>query len=191
MIKNEKLNIIFHLLCAVTIAIAAGIGTAAAQSPEPKTVTDFLLLVPERYMVGYDLRLREELLRGDRRGVVVDIPNGYISYDESDNPSGFEFAIFRKNDGRYLVAYSTGAFHDPELGKELGNWPTLFLLSYEGGGRWRDVTRASLPVAFDKKLAYKLPRWGRSIEVWDGRGRKLYTLTWRNNRFRISRVAGR
>ena len=190
MIKNQRPNIIFHLLCAMTIAFAAGVGTAAAQSSEPKTVADFLLLVPERYMEGYDLRFREEMLRGEHRGVVVDVRNGYISYDASDNPSGFEFAVFRKSNGRYLVAYSTGAFYDPELGNELGNWPTLFLLSYEGG-RWRDITGASLPVAFDKKLYYKLPRRGRSIEVWDGRGRKLYTLTWENDRFRISRASGR
>ena len=190
LIKNRKPDIFFHLLCAVTIAIAAGVGTAAAQSSGPKTVADFLLLVPERYMVGYDLRFREELLRGEHRGVVVDIRNGYISYDASDNPSGFEFAVFRKSNGRYLVAYSNGAFHDPELGKELGNWPTLLLLSYEGGS-WRDVTSASLPVAFDERLAYMLPRRGRGIEVWDGRGRKLYTLTWRNDRFRLDRGARR
>jgi hypothetical protein len=191
-VKNRRANLIFQmLLWMVTIAVAQGTVTAAAQSLEPKTVADFLLLVPERYMDGYDRRLREELLRGERRGVVVDIRNGYISYDESDNPAGFEFAIFRKNDGRYLVAYSTGAFNDPEWSKESGNWPILFLLSYEGGGRWRDVTRASLPVAFDKKLAYTLPRRGRSIEAWDERGRKLYTLTWRNDRFRISRVSSR
>jgi hypothetical protein len=165
-------------------------GSATAQSLEPKTVGDFLLLVPERYMEGYDRRFREELLRGERRGVVVDIANGYISYDESDNPSGFEFAIFRKSNGKYLAAYSTGAFGDPELDKELGNWPTLSLLSYDGG-KWRDVTKASLPVAFDKKLYYKLPRQGKSIEVWDGRGRKLYTLTWRNDRFHLKRAARR
>lgn len=191
MTRNQRPNIIFHLLCAVTIAISAGVGTAAAQSPEPKTVADFLLLVPERYMVGYDLDLRKELLRGERRGVVVDIPNGYISYDQSDNPSGFEFAIFRRSNGSYLVAYSTGAFQDPELSKELGKWPTLLLLNYEGGGRWRDVTREALPVAFDKKLAYKLPRRGGGIEVWNGRGRKLYTLMWKNDRFRINRAAGK
>ncbi|MET0649769.1 MAG: hypothetical protein ABW208_24420 [Pyrinomonadaceae bacterium] len=186
MIKKRGADIIFHLLCAVTMAVAAGVGTAAAQSSEPKTVADFLLLVPERYMVGYDLRYREELLRGDRPDVVVDIRNGYISHDESDNPSGFEFAIFRKSNGNYLVAYSTGAFYDPEFSEESGNWPTLLLLSYEGG-RWRDVTRASLPVAFDKKLAYMLPRRGRGIAVLDGRGRKLYTLTWRHDRFRLDR----
>lgn len=190
MIKNQKLSIILHLLCAVTIAIVAGIGTAAAQSTEPKTVADFLLLVPERYMDGYDLALRKELLRGDRRGAIVDIPNGYISYDESDNPSGFEFAIFRKNNGKYLVAYSDGAFYDAEMGEELGNPPTFFLLSYERG-KWRNVTRTSLPIAFDKKMAFKLPRQGRNIEMWDGRARKAYTLTWKNDRFRISRVVRR
>jgi hypothetical protein len=189
-IKNRRPDIIFRLLCAVTIAFAAGVGTAAAQPSEPKTVADFLLLVPERYMDGYDLRFREEMLRGEHRGVVVDIRNGYISYDASDNPSGFEFAVFRKSNGRYLVAYSTGAFYDPEWSEESGNWPTLFLLSYKGG-RWRDVTRASLPVPFDEKLAYMLPRRGRSIAVVDGRGRKLYTLTWRDDRFRLDRAAGR
>lgn len=188
MIKNQSANLIFRVLCLLTVALVPGVKTASAQPSEPKTVADFLLLVPERYMVGYDLSLRKELLRGERRGVVVDIPNGYISYDESDNPSGFEFAIFRKSNGKYLVAYSTGAFYDAELGKELGNWPTLYLLSYEGG-KWRDVTRASLPVAFDKKLAYTLPRRGRRIEVWDERRRKHYTLTWRNDRFNLTRAA--
>jgi hypothetical protein len=184
LIKNRRPDIIFHLLCAVTIAITAGVGTAAAQSSEPKTVADFLLLVPERYMEGYDLRFREEMLRGGHRGVVVDVRNGYISYDASDNPSGFEFAIFRKSNGNYLVAYSDGAFYDPDF----DNGSTLLLLSYERG-RWRDVTKASLPVAFDKKLAYMLPRRGRGIEVWDGRSRKLYILTWRNDRFRLNRAA--
>jgi hypothetical protein len=186
MIESRRPGSIFRLLCAVLFAVAAGFGTAAAQAREPRTVADFFLLVPERYMEGYDRRFREELLRGERRGAVIDIRNGYISYDESDNPSGFEFAIFRKSNGQYLIAYSDGAFHDPEF----GNDPTLFLLSYEGG-RWRDVTREALPVAFDKKLAYTLPRRGRSIEVWGGPGRKLYTLTWRNDRFRLSRAAGR
>ena len=184
-----RANFIFRtLLWVLTVAVASGFGTAAAQSPEPKTVADFFLLVPDRYMGGYDRPIREEILRGERRGVVVDIPNGYISYDASDNPSGFEFAIFRKSNGKYLVAFSTGAFSDPEMDEELGNWPTLFLLSYEGG-RWRDVTKASLPVAFDRRLAYMLPRRGTDIQVWDERGRMLYTLTWRNDRFHLKRAA--
>lgn len=191
MTNRLRPSFILNLLLAAAIAVAAGSGSGvAAQSPEPKTVADFLLLVPERYTVGHDRRFREELLRGEHRGGVIDIPNGYISYDASDNPSGFEFAIFKKSNGKYLVAYSTGAFHDPELGKELGNWPVFYLLSYERG-RWSDVTRSVLPVPFDKSLAYGLPRQGRSIGVWNARGRRLYDLTWRNDRFRVSRPVRR
>lgn len=184
-IKNQRVNLIFYILCLMTIAIAPGVRTAAAQSSEPKTVADFLLLVPERYMVGYDFRLREELLRGEHRGVVIDIPNGYISYDESDNPSGFEFAIFRKSNGRYIVAYNTVG---DDFNWEPGDEASLRLLSYEGG-RWRDVSRELLPVALDNRLGYTLPRRGRNIEVWGKVGRKLYTLTWAKDRFRIKRAA--
>jgi hypothetical protein len=186
MSKNQKPYTLFYLLCALTIGIVASVGTASAQSSEPKTVADFMLLVPDRYVDGYDRTFREELLRGEHRGTTIDIPNGYILYDESDNPSGFEFAIFKKSNGKYLVAYSTGVFNDPELNKELGNWPVLYLLSYERG-RWRDVRRSVLPVPFDKKLAYLLPRQGRSIAVIDASGRKLYDLTWKNDRFHFSR----
>jgi hypothetical protein len=51
--------------------------------------------------------------------------------------------------------------------------------------------KESLPVAFGKKLAYMLPRRSMGIEVWDGRGRKLYTLTWMGDRFRPDRGVGR
>jgi hypothetical protein len=46
-------------------------------------------------------------------------------------------------------------------------------------------------VALDRRLGYKLPRNGRSIEVTSEQGRKLYTLTWANDRFRLERAAGR
>ena len=49
----------------------------------------------------------------------------------------------------------------------------------------------SVAVAFDEKLAYVLPRRGRGVEVHDGRGRKLYTLRWANDRFRLTRGARR
>jgi hypothetical protein len=188
--KNQRANIVFRILGLITIVIAPGVGTAVAQfsgASEPKTVADFLLLVPERYMIGYDLRFREEMLRGEHRGVIVDNRNGYISYDASDNPTGFEFAIFRKSNGKYIVAYSDSV--SDNFNWEIGDGYTLFLLSYERG-RWRDVTKALLPVAFNKKLAYQLPRRGRSIEVFQ-EGRELYTLTWVKDRFHIKRSARR
>lgn len=187
MFKNQRADLIFLRLCLVTIAIATGAVMAAAQSSEPKTVADFFLLVPERYMDGYDLRFRQEMLRGEHRGVIIDIRNGYISYDASDNPTGFEFAIFRKSNGGYIVAYSDSISDNFDW--EIGDGYTLRLLSYEGG-RWRDVTKALLPVAFNKRLTYWLPRRGRNIEV-TGEGRKLYTLIWVKDRFRLKRAARR
>lgn len=184
-ISYQRANFIFQALGVLTVGIAIGFGTAAAQSSEPKTVREFFVLVPERYMDGYDLRFRQEVLTGEHRGVVIDIANGYISYDASDNPTGFEFAIFRKSNGRYIVAFSDGMSDDFDA--EIGNGYILYLLSYERG-KWRDVTKALLPVAVNKKLAYMLPRHGRSIEVVGKRG-KHYTLTWRNDRFHIKRAA--
>lgn len=187
--KNQRANNIFLSLCMMAIVVVpavAAIPKGAAQFSQPKTVGDFLLLVPERYMIGYDLRFREELLRGEHRGVVVDILNGYISYDASDNPSGFELAIFRKSNGRYIVAYnSTGDDFDVEP-----KVATLRLVSYERG-RWRDVTRVLLPVALDGRLGYSLPRRGRNIEVAGEGGRERYSLAWAKDRFQIKRAARR
>jgi hypothetical protein len=169
----------------LAIAIGAGIQASPAQSSHPKTVGDYFLLVPGKYF-PYGLSFRQELLRGRYRGGVVDIRNGYISWDASDAPDSFEFVIFRKSNGTYIVAYNdTGDDFDREDGNS-----GLKLLSYERG-TWRDVTQELLPVAMDKKLGYKLPRNGRSIEVTDDHARDLYTLTWANDRFRLKRAAGR
>lgn len=182
MFKNLKAKLVFlALLSLALIGSAKTVNSSPASYREPKTVADFFLLVPER-VSGYDLQFREELLRGERRGTVIDIPNGYISWNASDNPEEFEFAIFRKSNGKYIVAFSSPG--DPGL------YPSHFyLLSYDNG-KWRDVTKALLPVAFDKRLNYKIPRRGRTIVVtrdW----RQRYHLTWTNDRFRLKRRAGK
>ena len=171
------------LLWAAAVASTPGGGATARQSDEPKTVRDFFLLVPESY-VGYDRRFREDVLRG-QPGAVVDMRNGYISYKATDNPEAFEFAIFRKSNGKYLAAYSVA--YDPDFPETTS---ILRLLSYEGG-RWSDVTRQLLPRAFDRRLTYKLPRQGRSIVVTDEKGRELYTLTWANDKFNVGRTASK
>lgn len=182
MIKHLRPNLVFIALLWLGL-IGSAVTVNASQSPfgEPKTVADFFLLVPERY-VGYPLDFRQQLLRGERRGTVIDLKNGYISWNASDNPEEFEFAIFRKSNGKYIVAFSSPG--DPGL------FPSrFFLLSYVNG-KWRDVTRALLPVAFHKRFDYKLPRRGRTIVVsrdW----REQYHLTWANNRFRVKRRAGK
>ena len=174
---------------ALTILLAHFIELPAqaqtTQRTEPRTVVDYFLLVPDSYLDGSDRQVREEMVRNGYLNI-VDVKNGYILYDASDNPTGFEFAIFRKGNGRYIVAYSDGIFWDSEF--SAGS--RFHLLSYEGG-RWRNVTKSVLPVKFDKRLVYKLPRQGRTIEVTDKRGRKVYTLTWRSDRFHLNRATGR
>lgn len=178
MSKSMKTTLTFHVLLWLALVPSAARSSAvAAPSPEPKTVADFFLLVPEKY-VGYDLPFRQELLRGERRGAVIDIPNGYISWNASDNPEEFEFVIFKKNSGKYIVAFSAPG--EPELFDS-----TFVLLSYDNG-RWRDVTKALLPVTVNKLFNYKLPRQGQTIVVakdW----RTRYRLMWKNDRFRFSR----
>jgi hypothetical protein len=153
-----------------------------ARRAEPRTVIDYFLLVPDRYIIDYDRKLREDMVRNGFLNI-VDVKNGYIYYNASDNPEEFEFAIFRKPDGRHLVAFSSG--YDPSCCSH-PIMSTLLFLSYENG-RWRDVTRATLPVAFNKRLTYKLPREGRDIVVVNAKGSKAYTMAWVNGKFVVRR----
>ena len=178
MFKNLRANLVFFtLLWLALLGGTQALSVSAAPSREPKTVADFFLLVPERY-VGYPLDFRQELVRGEHRGTVIDIKNGYISWDASDNPEEFEFAIFRKNNGKYIVVFSSPG--EPEL------YPSRFFLLTYDQGKWRDVTRTLIPAAFDERLDYKLPRKGRTIVVF-GEWRKRYSLTWKNDRFHVNR----
>ncbi len=109
----------------------------------------------------------------------VDVPNGYIRYQASDNPEQFEFVIFRKNNGQYLVAFSVP--YDPLSFPEQG-LSQLILLDYRQG-QWRDVTREMLPIPLDQTLTYRLPRVGRDIVVVNRFQEELYRLRWQNDLF--------
>ena len=62
--KNLRTRLLFvAVFCLALNASAPGVRAESASSGEPKTVTDFFLLVPERY-VGYPLDFRRELIRG-------------------------------------------------------------------------------------------------------------------------------
>jgi hypothetical protein len=167
---------------AITVAllagpIAAGQHRTATSGPthEPKTVVDFFLLVPDRYMPYYDLAFRQGIARGERRGTVIDIPNGYLSWDASDNSEFFQVAIFRKSNGTHIVAYSV-PYDDQFPGAS-----AFVLLSYDHG-RWRDVTKAMLPVRYKKTNTYALPQQGTTIVVRNENG-ETYSLDWKDDRF--------
>jgi hypothetical protein len=180
-LMRNRTHSLLHIGIITLFVMAGGLPTGiAAPPPAPKSVADFFLLVPTQYMPYYDVRFRKELLDGKHRGAIVDIPNGFISWDASDNTEYFEFALFRKSDGGYLVAYSV-PYDD-----QFPDASHFLLLSYDHG-RWRDDTKTLLPVAYKKTHTYNLPRHGTHIEVVAPDGEKLYTLVWVNDRFVMRR----
>src|SRR6185503_276450 len=101
-----KTALILSSICFLII-----VQTTIAQSAEPKTVKDYFLAVPEEY-IGFSKEEREVLLKGP--GVILDLKNGYLSYNASDNPEEFEFALFKQTDGTYIVAINIDANPDFE-----------------------------------------------------------------------------
>jgi len=108
------------------------LGTAGLTHPW-RTVQEHFLGIPAPLL---PLGTKENRLRYLRYGM-VDEPNGYIRYQASDNPERFEFAIFRKRNGRYLAAFSTP--YDPNFFDR--PIPSQLLLLDYRQGQWRDVTR--------------------------------------------------
>jgi hypothetical protein len=153
-------------LALSSICLLVMIQTAMAQSAEPKTIRDYFLTVPEE-CIGFSKEEREVLLKGP--GIILDIKNGYLSYNASDNPEEFELALFKQTDGAYIVAISIDANPDFE------SKSALHLLKYDKG-RWNDVTKAILAVSFNDQYIYTLPRIGTTIQVTTIKGKKLYDL---------------
>lgn len=163
---------------ALLVVFTAGLSGRVEPAPAaPKlTVKDYFRLVPERFF-GYDRAFRQDLLAGKIPGAKIDVPNGFISYRATDNPESFEFAIFRKKNGRYVAAFSVP--FDPDRPDTTSK---LMFLKYEGS-KWTDVTRAVLPIGTDRRLTYRLPRRGRDIHVINAQGRQVRTLRWVDGKF--------
>ena len=170
---------------------------AAAQKTAPKTVTDFLYLLPETYFEPYveegkpkpDLRAyRKSLIK------INDTKNGFLRLEGVAWEGWAEMAIFKKTDGNYVVGISQSG-----CGPICDSANTF--LVYEKGD-WRDVTEEVLPTISeaqfdaaykkhkineddDPGIVYELPRLGRTIIVrTDGdRNIELFELTWNGTRF--------
>jgi hypothetical protein len=141
-----------------------------------RSVQDYFLGLPSSLLPLGSSENRQHYLRY----ATVDVSNGYIRYQASDNPEQFEFAIFRKSNGQYLAAFSIP--YDPDSFPEHPSLSQLILLDYQQG-EWRNVTREILPVPVDHTLTYQLPQVGRDIVVLNHRQEKLYRLRWQNDRF--------
>ena len=166
------------LLLGVTLRTSLSV---SAQTTNPRTVQDYFLLLPERY-AGISRERREELLRNGN--VTVDLRNGYLSFQDSAEDRS-AVALFRRPDGSYLIAV-TYLGPDLRVSPDFEEVSRIYFLRYQNG-TWRDVTRSTLPLPFDSRLIYELPRYGTTIKITDRNGQRAYDLMWRNGRFTIMR----
>jgi hypothetical protein len=154
--------------------------SASAQNSQPKTVTDFFYLLPNKYFTPYDSGEGTPTLRNYRKSIIKieDVKNGYLRIEEPITEGWREVAIFKKKDGKYIVGIlQIGC--GPDCTTE-----EMDFLSYENGD-WQDVTRQVLPKITDAQisaaykrhkiskdemggLVYELPRVGTSIKVNGG-----------------------
>lgn len=158
---------------------------------EPGTVLEFFELLTDEYFLleGCD-RSTDKGCRNARREYlktfteVMDIRNGYFKGGCDGAQACIEMTIFRRPNGRYLVAVATF--------QEMMN--TFHFIDHSDG-RWTDVGDRDVPEFGDDKW-YELPRFGTTMNVYEkrvvergddyeitDRGRKLYQLIWKDGKF--------
>ena len=185
--RRQSFSLFGAAFLILTIALLSGLFAAGArvsaraQATDPRTVQDYFLLLPERY-AGISRARREEMLRSGN--VTVDLRNGYISYQDSAEDRS-AIALFRRPDGSHLIAVT---YLGPDL-RVNPNFEEVSRISFlrYANGRWSDVTRSTLPIPFNSRLTYELPRYGTTIKVTGRRGQRAYDLVWANGRFTVSR----
>jgi hypothetical protein len=156
-------NLFTYLTIAILITLSAFAG-ASAQTP--KTVTDFYLAMPDEKFI-YDEESRK--LKGKaaltkyRRSLIKieDVKNGYLRLEPTFLEGWVEIALFKKNDGSYLVAQT-------EVGCGPGCDGSLEFFTYKSG-QWTNVTEDFLPPlpytlrTSDLENYWKLPRAGKTL----------------------------
>jgi len=168
-----------EVLCVTGVLLVGGVCAAPltqAQSAPPASVVDYYLRLPHRYFEITQAE-RENGLLGTHRGpdTVVDTKNDYIySPGDAAQPT-LTVALFRDR-GRVLVAVLADACEDAPQ--------SLDFLRYSHG-QWVNVTKSVLPLPFNNRLTYLLPRRGTTIRVRDAQGGRVYDLQWKNGRFHV------
>jgi len=175
-------RIIPALVFIVTLSLCS---LAQTQAGRHLTVKDYFLLLPDEYMVIPKDR-REQIIQNELG--TIDVKNGFLSCNDSAE-SEVIVAVFKKPDGSHLIAVTYDGEGFDEQKQDIVSIFTLNFLRYESG-RWKDVTKDTLPLAFDSRLLYKLPRYGTTIAVTNREGRKQYDLVWSGGKFTVKQ-AGR
>lgn len=153
---------------------------SAAQSSPPKTVLDYYLLLPEKYFeANKEQRVKWMLEPGN--GAVVDIKNGYIYAAGDGAQTAIYVCLFKRPHGLPLIAVKS---HEPDT----RDYTHLDFYEYKNGALV-EVKKGVLPVKVKEDFEYEMPRYGRTIEVRDQHGRKLYNFNWSGRRFVLKKPA--
>jgi hypothetical protein len=166
---------------------------APLSSRAPQTVVDYYYLLPCEHFEfeqGQTTRpnrpeRRSHLkLSQDQRSGVVDISNGYMGVKGDGAQGDIFLCIFKRPDKTYLAA-AIGSRQD-----STGTWrPALKLYIYEGAQKRLveiPASRFGIP-EMEGIERIVLPRYGRTIRMWDETRTKLVNLTWKGDRFQIQR----
>lgn len=152
--------------------------TGAAQSSPPKTVLDYYRLLPENYFEA-NKEQRVTWMLDSGRGAVVDIKNGYIYAPGDGAQTSIYVCLFKRSHGSPLVVVKSHL-------SDIQDYTRLNFYEYKHGGLV-EVKETVLPVKVNEEFKYTMPRYGKSIEVRNARGRKIYSLVWSGRRFVLKR----
>lgn len=161
----------------------AGILFTTIASAQPKTVTDYFLAMPDEVystdLEGNKIKSKNELIKFRKTLIKIeDIKNGYLKL-EGAWEGWAEIALFRKNDGSYIIAQAENGC-GPACDGFVKFW------TYKSG-KWTDITAQLFPEISQKTAAkafnakkpaneesadengfpfyYLLPRQGRTLKI--------------------------
>lgn len=147
-----------------------------AANKKPRTVVDFLLLLPKNYVGNYTISARQKFLK---QNGTTDAANGYLEFGGAGENDAFVVAaIFKKDDGDYLI---TTAISGAGAQK-------LYFLDYDGK-KFVNAAKRVLPADFGAEKINgdyncELPRYNRTINCRDAAGKLTY-LGWTGKEFVI------
>lgn len=143
---------------------------------KPRTVVDFLLLLPKNYIGNYSVANRQKYLKDSG---TTDSANGYLNFAGTrENDPFVVVAIFKKDDGNYLITTAVSGSDKQKY----------YFLDYDGK-KFTDAAKRVLPAEFginkfNEGYTCELPRFNRTINCRDNDGKLTY-LGWTGKEFVI------
>jgi hypothetical protein len=177
-----------HRYCwlMMTLVFLFWASSCSASTQQPKTVLDYFLLLPNSFFeIDRSVMGRKKWLYGTGRGV-VDVKNDYLRMQGDGAQGTLNVALFRHK-GKVLVAVQ----NEFEEG-------TLSFLRFERGV-WKDTTTEVMPLSYNDRNTYIVPRYGTIIRVLrgnsfydtghDAKRARLYDFVWTGGRFKVRRYS--